>query len=262
MTTTYASYMQIANNLDRYTTMTEKTTDVASATKYYQDNIGKIKSIDDFMKDDRIFRYAMKAYGLEDMTYAKAMVKKALTEGVTDSKSFANTLTDKRFAALAKAFDFKTYGDTTTQQASATTGTVSAYVRQAVEVNAGEQNEGVQLALEFARKAPTITSAYGILADKDLLKVVQTTLGISEYTSYQDIDKQATMISKMMDISSLQDPAEVQKFLTKFTAKYDMANSTAATDSSNILFATPGSSGSVSIGSDILSAIQSLKLGG
>lgn len=259
MTTTYASYMQIANNLDRYTTLTEKTTDVASATKYYQDNIGKIKSIDDFMKDDRIYRYAMKAYGLEDMTYAKAMVKKALTEGVTDSKSFANTLTDKRFATLAKAFDFATYGETTTERTAVTTDTVNAYVRQAVEANAGEQNEGVQLALEFARKAPSITSAYGILADKDLLKVVQTALGISEYTSYQDIDKQATMISNMMDISSLQDPAEVQKFLTKFTAKYDIANSTTATDSTSILF---GTSGGVGISSDILSAIQSLKLGG
>ena len=35
-----------------------------------------MKSIDDFMKDTRLYNYAMKAFGLDDMAYAKAFMRK------------------------------------------------------------------------------------------------------------------------------------------------------------------------------------------
>ena len=47
----------------------------------YQANIKTIKTIDDFVKNDRIFKFAMKAYGLEDMAYAKGLIKKLLRRG-------------------------------------------------------------------------------------------------------------------------------------------------------------------------------------
>ena len=79
-------------------------------TKYYLDNITKVKTIDDFVNNDRLFKYAMKAYGLEDMDYAKAFMVKALKEGVSDPDSFANKLTDKRYAEFVTAFNFAEYG--------------------------------------------------------------------------------------------------------------------------------------------------------
>ena len=52
----------------------------------------------------------------------------------------------------------------------------------------------MRLALYFERKASGITSAYDILADPALLKVVQTALSIPPETGAQDIDKQAALI--------------------------------------------------------------------
>ncbi len=52
----------------------------------------------------------MKAFGLEDMDYAKAFMVKALKEGVSDSDSFANKLTDKRYAEFVSAFNFAANG--------------------------------------------------------------------------------------------------------------------------------------------------------
>ena len=57
-------------------------------------------------------------------------------------------------------------------------------------------NEGVRLALYFQRKAPTITSALSILADKALLKVTQTTLGLPTSMSQAEIETQEAMIEK------------------------------------------------------------------
>ena len=53
-------------------------------TKYYLENIAKVKTIEEFVKNDRLFSYAMKAHGLEDMAYAKAFMVKALKEGIAD----------------------------------------------------------------------------------------------------------------------------------------------------------------------------------
>ena len=79
---------------------------VARETAYYLDNIEKVKSIDDFLADDRIFAYAMKAFGLGDMTYAKAFMRKVLTEGIASSDTFANKLADKRYREFADTFNF------------------------------------------------------------------------------------------------------------------------------------------------------------
>jgi hypothetical protein len=260
MTTTYANYMRISGNLEQYSTLTSKRTEVATATTYYEANIGSVKSVDDLLGNDRLYRYAMKAFGLEDMTYAKAMVRQVLEGGTSSSDSLANTLSDKRFLALAKAFDFETHGEEATSRTAATTDVVSSYVRQSLEDNAESEGEGVQLALYFERKASSVTSAYGILADADLLKVVQTALGISELTAYQDIDKQAETISSMLDIEELQDPAFVKKFLGKFAALYDATTTSADSSASSTSLLFAGSQ--VGISTDLLSAIQGMRLGG
>ncbi|AWN46002.1 hypothetical protein DK419_06475 [Methylobacterium terrae] len=113
MTSTLTSYLLVSRNLA--TSMQRKGAEptVARETAYYQANIGKVKSVDDFMADQRLYSYAVKAFGLEDMGYAKAFMRKVLTEGTSDPAAFANRLADDRYVAFAKAFDF-------TQGASAT----------------------------------------------------------------------------------------------------------------------------------------------
>ncbi len=75
-------------------------------SKYYQDNIGKVKTVDDFLDNYRLFSFAMTAHGLEDMIYAKAFMKKVLESDLSDDNSFANRLTDDRYKNFAAAFNF------------------------------------------------------------------------------------------------------------------------------------------------------------
>ncbi len=106
MTSTLTSYTLIARDLPA--AMKRKAADPATAreTAYYKANIGKVRSVDDLLADKRLYAYAMKAFGLEDMTYAKAFMRKILTEGAASPSSFANRLADDRYVAFAKAFDF------------------------------------------------------------------------------------------------------------------------------------------------------------
>ncbi len=106
MTNTLTSYMLLSRNLATSLQRKGKDPIVARETAYYQANIGKVKSVDDFMADKRLYNYAMKAFGLEDMGYAKAFMRKVLTEGTSSATAFANRLADDRYVAFAKAYDF------------------------------------------------------------------------------------------------------------------------------------------------------------
>jgi len=257
--------MQVSTNLARYQKTTAADTLVASATKYYQANIGKITSAEQLVNNPRLFNYVMNAFGLGDMTYAKKMIQTALEQGNSSSKALAVKLNNARILDLVGTFNFSLYGKTTTQQTSVAQGVVDKYVMQTLEKNQGEANPGVQFALYFRDRASKITSAYSILADSNLLKVVQTTLGLSSYTSMQNIDTQAKQLDKLLKYSDFQDPKKVQAFLQRFTAQYDFANPGAGTSSSTSsvlnLFDASGSS-SATMSTSLLMSLQGLRLGG
>ncbi len=222
MTTTTADYLAVTQNLARYQSMTAAEPAVKTATAYYEANIGKVTSIQDFVGNYRLLSYALDAYGLGDQINAKALIAKVLEGGVSDPKSLANTLSDSRWKAFATAFNFVGGGASSVSSASAVQATTADYVQQQLESDQGGQDVGVQLALYFQRVAPTVSSEYGILADPNLLEVAQTIFGLSPATSATNVDAQAQALSKMMPLSDLQDPAKLQQLTERFTAMYDL----------------------------------------
>lgn len=261
MVDTMTSYRLIASDMARSLQRVSKEPLVERETAYYKENIGNVKSVDDFMADSRLYNYAMKAFGLEDMAFAKAFVRKVLTEGVTSDDAMANKLTDKRYKEFATLFDFADKGAEATQSTAVQQGVVDKYLRQTLEADAGSQNEGVRLALYFERKASTLSSAYEILGDKALLAMVQTTFGWPSSISNADIDKQAKMIEEQIDFSKMSDPDYVSKLISRFTAMYEMNNPNASSPAS-IASLLLGGTSSVGISNNILMTLQNFKPGG
>lgn len=372
MLSTPLSYQMITRDMAATLKRTAAEPEVSRATAYYRENIGTVTSIDDFLDDHQLYSYAMKAFGLEDMTYAKAFMRKVLESDLSDSQSFANKMVDTRYQDFAKAFSFLTPtaqttsaqtatetryakaataagdssaliqlesvayemgmakvtsvdafladdnlvdyvttafgvtprgseasartflrqvltsdaadpdsfaarqsdpawlemaaafnfgadGNVMVQSAALQDQTVQNYLRQTIETNAGKDNDGVRLALYFERKAGGIDTAYDILADKALLQVVQTTLGLSAETGQADIDVQANYIADRVDIASLKDPDELKAFLTRFTALWEVANPTTVTSSAASLIT--GQTGTI-MSADMLMSLQGLKFGG
>lgn len=259
MINTMTSYRLIAADLPRSLARVSKEPLVQRETDYYLKNIKNVKSVDDFMKDTKLYNYVLKAFGLDSMAFAKAFIRKVLTEGVDDKESFANKLTDTRYKDLATAFNFAKYADKATSQPGALQPIADKYVRQTLEIETGQQNEGVRLALYFARKAPAITNAYEILGDKALLQVFQTTFSIPAAMSNMDIDRQAKMVEDKLNLADLKDPKKLDKLITRFTAMYEMNNPSTASSIPSMLF---GGTSSIGIADSILTTLQSFKLGG
>lgn len=248
----------ITKNYPKTLASTASDAAIARDSKYYLAHIGDAKSVDAFMKNEKLYTFAMKAFGLSDMMNAKGLIRKVLTGGVASSKSLANTLNDPRYKALAAALDFSGLGAAATSAKAATKGVVDKYVEQSLEANVGKQNAGAQMALYFQRLAPGVKSAYGILGDKTMLSVVQTALGLPVSMSQQPIDTQARMISDRLKISDLQDPAKLHKLIERFTATYDSKHTSSGplNPTSALGVTSPG------ISQDLLLSIANLKLGG
>lgn len=226
-------------------------------TQAYLTGIAKVTSIDEFLADDGLYTFALKAWELTDKLDDKAFIRKVLEGGVADADSFANKQTDKRYAAFAAAFDFAALGERATTYTAAQHGAVDKYLRQTLEENAGAQNEGVRLALYFERKAPTLVSAYQILADPALAKVARTALALPEAIAGADIDKQAKLLEERIDFEELKDPEALNKFLMRFGAIWEANNGSGAkAPLTSILFSKPAEFG---ISTDALIALSQLR---
>ncbi|GJD52850.1 hypothetical protein OPKNFCMD_5617 [Methylobacterium crusticola] len=389
MVSTLTGYTLIARDLAAALRRKAAEPAVARETAYYQARIGQVRSVDALMADRRLYAYAVKAYGLEDMTYARAFMRKVLSEGAASRASFANRLADDRYVALARAFDFTqgfsaagrdgtisdrgpvaptpaqmtgavelsgtldfsgrsevsfslaTQCDAATTRAAtivlnrttlapavrdlsavtadeivaaingqiAATGepglagkvrvglgvgnrlflettasldlgadgaaggtgrdadtvaaaggalrtiairnvalsdpsrtaldigfgtalgpdasarsVTDAYLRQSLESDAGAADTGVRLALYFARKAPTLTSAYDVLGDAALSQVANTVVGLpatSGAATREALERRAGLIAAKIDIASFRDPAKLAAFVRRFAALWD-----------------------------------------
>lgn len=248
--TTLSAYLSVARALPKWQAIAAKSTAVATATAYYRAHVGEAKSAADLVKNPRLFAYAMKAFGLGDRTNAKALMTRAMNEGVLSTSALAVKLHDPNILALTKAFDFKDNGATAASTSAAVQKVVDLYAENALETDQGKQNPGVELALYFQRKAPTIKDAYAILADKKLLKVVQTALDISPMTGLEPIDQQAKLLAAKIKPADFQDAKKLQAFLSRFSAMYDVRNADTA------------AGGSTTTNAILLDATQSADVGG
>ena len=230
---------------------------IKSETAYYLANVTNVKSIDDLMANSRLYNYVLSAYGLDPATESKDLIRSVLAGGIRDPDSVANKMTNKAYAGLASAFNFEQYGEAATTTNPAQQPTVDKYMRQTLEEDAGQTNEGVRLALYFDRKAPTITSWFDVLADTALASVVRTVLGLPDSFATADVDKQAQLFEQKLDISDFSDPEKLGKFMTRFTSMYEINHPTSsAVASVSVLFAQPIT---VGISTDLMMAMQKLR---
>ncbi len=223
MLSTLASYTLVVRDLDKSLARVADEPVTKREIADFKKAIGSIDSIEEFLANDRVYKFAMRAFGLENMAYAKAFMRKVLEEGITSRDAFANKLSDKRYREFAEVFNFKRFGAATTTRPEVHTGVVERFTRQTLEKRQGEANEGVRLALYFQRKAASIKNPFDMLADPALAKVARTVMGLPDSVATADIDKQAKLIKSRIKIEDFKDEKKLEAFLARFTAMYDAA---------------------------------------
>lgn len=196
-------------------------------TDDYRQALATVTSVADFVGNETIMNYVMRAYSLETERLSAADVEAILTSDLADPDSFANRSDDERYVALAAAFSFAPDGTIERSGRSVQAGaqmlsTQDLYLRQRIEEDAGQESQGVRLALFFKRSFENVSNVYDILADARLLDVVQTALGLPAASGQANIDAQARMFEKRLDMEGLKDPKQMERFISRFLALYDL----------------------------------------
>ncbi|MEO1959768.1 MAG: DUF1217 domain-containing protein [Paracoccus sp. (in: a-proteobacteria)] len=202
----------------------------ARAIDHFRQNIADVETVDQLMADPELYGFVMRAFDLEDQIFGKALMSKMLKSDISDPDALVNRLSDPRFKELYRSLEFGTDGVNTLKTLSRRWQdmVVDRYVtRQFIDGN-DAQNAIVGRALEFREKAGSVNNVYDILKDRDLSNVLRTALGIPDSVAGIDIDKQADIFLKKLDLADLKDPAKVEKLMRRYTAIADAQSGPAA----------------------------------
>lgn len=232
--------------------------DAKEEVAYYSEKLLSIQKASDFYNDERLTNVVLTAYGIDPATVKKDFLKQVFTSDLGDPNSFVNKQTNSVWAEILGTFNFDKSGNLTndfntgTQSRGKIIETQNKYTRQTLEQEQGETNNGVRLALYFERMAGTMTSAYDMLGDTALLEFFRVSYQLPDSFSNLDVDKQAALVKKYMNLEDLKDPDKVKKMVDKFTVMYDLQNGNASSSALSILTNTSTSAG---ISADLLTSL-------
>lgn len=199
---------------------------------YFRENIGKIDTAEELVKDRRLLKVALGAFGLENDINSKAFIQKVLEGGTLQSGSLANKLADKQYQKLSAAFGFGDFKTPRNKISDFPDKILAAYKTRNFEVAVGEQNDDLRLAMNAEREvaslaAKTTTSNdarwYSVLGSTPMRRVFEKALGLPTTFSSLDIDRQLEIMKEKSQaqlgtdqIADFDDAATMEKLLRRF----------------------------------------------
>lgn len=207
---------------------------------YFEEKIGDVRSAEDLVGDFRLLSVALGAFGLGDDINSKFLIKRVLEEGTSEPDALANRLADKRYRDLARAFGFGDFPLPNTALPGFADRIADRYKEQRFELDMGQTNETMRLALTAQRELPTLASGdtsnrtkwFTLMGTPPVRKVMETALNLPTSIATLDIDKQlevfldrAESIFGTNDLSELVRDDRLDRLLDRFTALDQSANS-------------------------------------
>ena len=123
---------------------------------YFRENISKVETAEQLVGDYRLLSVALAAFGLSDDIGAKFLIKRVLSEGTIEPEALSNRLSDKRYRDLSRAFGFGDFPVPNTQLSDFPNRIEALYKAQKFEIDLGQTNETMRLALTAQRELPAL----------------------------------------------------------------------------------------------------------
>jgi len=201
---------------------------------YFKENIAKVGSVDDLLKDFTLFKVALGAFGMEEKVADKFFFKKVLAEGSEAEGAFALRLTDTAYREMSEAFGFGNAGGARVGESDFAQKITDAYQVRQFEKAVGESDSSMRLALTLEREIgkfangpnPDTVGWFQLMANPPLRDVFETALGLPESIGSLDVDRQRALFreanERLFGSSSMEvfkDPENIDKLLRNFFAR-------------------------------------------
>ena len=230
----YAGWAILKRTMAKQTETFVKSAEIVRDEDYFRANIGKINTAEDLVKDRRLLKVALGAFGLEADITNKAFIQKVLEGGTLDARSLANRLADKQYVKLSAAFGFGDFKIPSTKVSTFPDQILKDYKSRSFEVAVGDQDGDLRLALNAERELTALAAKTGsedtkwftILGNTALKRVFTKALGLPRSISAVDLDQQLRVFKeKAADIfgantiSQFTDTAKVDSVIRRFLVR-------------------------------------------
>lgn len=224
-----AGYNFLQRTQEQQTALFNSSPDIQRDVEYFQENIGNITSLDEFIDDRRILRFALGAFGLDDQINSGAIVRKVLAEGTTDRSAFAVRLNNSNFLDFARAFDFT--NETFSASDDLISNTVAQYRERQFEIGLDDVDPNLRLASNFQREISNIANTalserggwFRVLGSQPLRAVIESAFNLPSSFSQLDLDRQVQILSDRAltefggrGVSVFSDQANIDKAIQRF----------------------------------------------
>jgi Protein of unknown function (DUF1217). len=196
--TGYAGWRFLGRTMERQRDSHDQSQQVQREGAYFAEKIGTGRTPEDLVSDYRLLKVALGAFGLGEAINGKALIRKVLNEGAADKGALANRLSDKRWLALAKAFDFGGASGAGTGTAGFADRIAGQYRTQSFEAAIGEVDANLGLALTLDHEMATLASDdmseeakwFSVLGSTSLRAVFDGAFGLPREFAALDLDRQ------------------------------------------------------------------------
>ncbi len=224
-----AGWSFLQRTLDRQEDIFSKSPDIKRDIEYFKNNIQNVETLDDLMQDRKILKVALGAFGLGEEISKGAFVRKILDEGIAEQSTFARRLNNPDYIEMAKAFNFDE-GQLSLSETDINRITTQ-YERQNFEIEVGNVDDSMRLALNFQREIQDLAGAglsenagwFRLLGSVPMRTVIEGAFNLPTEFAALDIDKQKEILSdkaqskfggKSIDVFT--DPEAVDRVINDF----------------------------------------------
>ncbi|MBV1797684.1 DUF1217 domain-containing protein [Siccirubricoccus sp. G192] len=203
---------QITRRLEQFTRALEKAPDLKAA-----------------LRDPRVLGVVLPALGLADGVSQPGLALRALTADPKDKAGLLARLPDRRWKSAAEALNLAERGIAALRDPKVQARLAEGLRRVTWQGELDAGQPGLSDAMLFRERAANAKTAYDVLGDPVLRRVVTGALGLPQQMAVQPVETQARAIASRVDIAKLQNPREVAKLAERYVVAAASSGSTAPT---------------------------------
>jgi len=186
-----------------------------------------------------VLKVLLTANGLADQVANAALAREALLSDPSWSDALVNKLPDTRWLRVNKIFAFATRGLAVLKDTVTSGAIAGGYAAALWRTSLDRTTPGLSTALDFVRRAATITSVNQVLSDPTFRAVILPMFDTSQPVSLQAPITREQAISSRIDLAKFSDPVFVDQLAHGYLiAEQQAASENAATPGADLLTRT------------------------
>ena len=230
----YAGWTFLNRTMAKQTAAFVKSPEIKRDEDYFRANIAKVTTAEQLVKDRRLLKVALGAFGLDADINNKAFIQKVLQDGTLKVGALSNKLADKQYQKFSAAFGFGDFATPRTKLSDFPDKILTAYRARQFEAAVGTQDGDLRLALNAQRELETLatktgtetTKWLGILGNSALKQVFTKALGLPTSIGAIDLDQQlkafqdkAQVVFGDKTVGQFSDPVKVETLVRRFLVR-------------------------------------------